>query len=80
MKTVGDHLTKISNMSRKKACEFYELVKSMRSYQKMYFAAAKDSPEKKDFLQKSKQFEYKVDYIIRKTEEKINGRNMFNQT
>lgn len=51
----------------------------MRSYQKMYFAAAKDSPEKKDFLQKSKQFEYKVDDIIRKTEEKINGLNMFNQ-
>ena len=49
----------------------------MRSYQKMYFAAAKDSPEKEDFLQKSKQFEYKVDDIIRKTEEKINGLNMF---
>lgn len=64
-------------MSRKKAFEFYSLVKTMRSYQKQYFAAAKDSPEKKDFLQKSKQFEYKVDDIIRKTEEKISGLNMF---
>lgn len=70
-------IIKQDSMSRKKAFEFYSLVKSMRSYQKQYFAAAKDSPEKKDFLQKSKQFEHKVDYIIRKTEEKINGLNMF---
>jgi len=66
-------------MSRKKALEFYSLVKTMRSYQKQYFAAAKDSPEKKDFLQKSKQFEYKVDDIIRKTEDRLKGLNMFNQ-
>lgn len=66
-------------MSRKKAREFYELVKSMRSYQKMYFAAAKGTQEKQNYLQQSKQLERKVDYIIRKTEDRLKGLNMFNQ-
>ncbi len=66
-------------MSRKKAREFYELVKSMRSYQKAYFAAEKGTQEKKDYLQQSKTLEYKVDTIIKQTEEKIQGLNMFNQ-
>lgn len=66
-------------MSRKKAFEFYSLVKSMRSYQKQYFAAEKGTQEKKDYLQQSKTLEYKVDTIIKQTEEKIQGLNMFNQ-
>lgn len=66
-------------MSRKKAFEFYSLVKSMRSYQKQYFAAEKGTQEKQNYLLQAKQLEYKVDDIIQKTEDAINGMGIFNQ-